>query len=423
MQVVVICIFIIGYLLIIFEEQIKVNKSAIALITGAVMWSMLGFYGGFINIDEVFTSGLGEISEILFFLLGAMTIVEIIDAHHGFDMIVGFIAGKRIIPLVVKVTLLTFILAAFLDNLAATVVMLALMRKLIKTRELRLTIAGVIILAANAGGLWSPIGSITTTMLWIKQRISADQAIQSLFLPGIVNISIPCFWVCWKLRKHALLEINVESDQHSRPISVNDQRLMLTTGMICLFLVPVIKLLTHLSPVVGMLFGLGIVWFVSEILHRKQEQKLKNIYSVGYALSKIDTSGILFFLGILLAVGALQFSGILNELAQFLLTHVSSLESVSLLIGLVSALVDNVPLVAASIGMFDIQQFPMDHYLWLLIAYTAGTGGSILIIGSAAGVAVMGLEHMTFGWFLKRFSIPAIVGYFGGAITFILLHR
>lgn len=417
-----ILLFIIGYGLIIFEHNLNLNKTATALITGALLWATYAMLGpGAEIVKGSLQHILAETAEILFFLLGAMTIVELIDANNGFRIITNQITTTNPTKLLWVLCFIGFFLAAIIDNLAAAIVMVTVLRKLIKDTELRKLFVGMIVIAVNAGGLWSPIGSITTTMLWIAGRISPANTVLELFLPAVVNTALPLllFGVFYKKKLSSpLTNMPTGQEVYDRTTALT----MLAVGFGSLLSVPIFKTLTHLPPYLGMMLALGLVWIVGEFLHNRKDEERRSRLSAAYALSKIDTSSILFFLGILLAVGALDATGILKQTATWLDTSVGNKDLVSIVIGLASAVVDNVPLVAATIGMYPLEQYPMDHKMWEFIAYCAGTGGSILIIGSAAGVAVMGMEKIDFVWFFKKISLLALIGYFAGAATYLVVY-
>lgn len=419
MVALIVAAFIIGYVAIALEHTIKINKAASALITGVVCWT---FYILFTENKEVVTDNLlhhlGDLSQILFFLLGAMTIVELIDAHDGFEIITKRITTKNKKKLLWIIGLLSFFLSAVLDNLTTSIVMISLVRKLMVSKENRLLFAGAIIISANAGGAWSPIGDVTTTMLWIGGQITAANIMVKLILPSIVCMLVPVLVMQFFLKG----EVERPSEQLYETETPNHlhRNIVFFTGIGILLLVPVFKTLTHLPPFMGILFGLGILWIVVEILHSDKDEEDRKNYTVAYALRKIDSPSILFFLGILLAIAALESTGQLRHLAQAMDEKIRNQNLIVLSIGLLSSIVDNVPLVAASMGMYSIDQYPTDHYFWEFLAYATGTGGSVLIIGSAAGVAVMGIEKIDFLWYLKRISLLALIGYFSGAIFYIL---
>ncbi|MGZ4090809.1 MAG: sodium:proton antiporter NhaD, partial [Bacteroidia bacterium] len=371
-------------------------------------------------VSEQLMEHLGEIAGILFFLLGAMTVVELIDAHDGFYIITNAIKTTNKRKLLWIIGLIAFFLSAILDNLTTTILMVSLLRTLIKNKEDRWFFLGVVIIAANAGGAWSPIGDVTTTMLWIGGQITSQEIILKLFIPSLVCLIVPLVFISFKMKGN--IENKIEDViVKSAPVDKRRRNIIFFTGVGILLLIPLFKNFTHLPPFMGMLLGLGIVWIVSEILHKDEDTADKDVLSVVYALRKIDTPSILFFLGILIAISCLESSGILPQFAEFLSKSLGNEKLVVTVIGLCSAVVDNVPLVAASIGMYDLNQYPTDHNFWHFLAYSTGTGGSALIIGSAAGVAVMGMENITFSWYLKKISLWALLGFFSGALAFIAM--
>ncbi|HEX4888176.1 MAG TPA: sodium:proton antiporter NhaD [Luteibaculaceae bacterium] len=448
-------IFCLGYLAITLEHNIKIDKAASALLTGVVCWVLVVF-----NADTLvnafpddsmlkfnflahgdtalhFFTGelrhhLGEIAEILFFLLGAMTVVELIDAHDGFQLITSRIRTRKKTALMWIISLLSFFLSAVLDNLTTTIVMVSLLRKLIDSKEDRWLFAGLVIIAANAGGAWSPIGDVTTTMLWIGGQITAGSIIPSIFIESVVCLAVPLLVLQFKLKGDVQSPPKIASGQHGERTTERERLTVFALGIGCLVFVPIFKTATHLPPYMGMLFGLGVLWLTTEILHRKKNTEEKAPLSVVAVIRKIDTPSILFFLGILIAIGALQSAGTLVAMATGLQEQLNDINLIAIAIGGLSAIVDNVPLVAASMGMYEVsnaaavgdwnQYFVQDGYFWHLLAYCSGTGGSMLIIGSAAGVAAMGLEKITFGWYLKHMSLLALLGYLAGAAVFIAIH-
>ena len=420
MSELIITIFALGYIGIALEHKIKLNKAASALITGVLCWVVYIVYMPDKDlINEQLTGHLGELSGILFFLLSAMTIVELIDSHDGFNIITDRITQTNKKSLIWIVGFITFFLSAILDNLTSTIVMISLLRKLIKDDKDRLFFVGTVVIAANAGGAWSPIGDVTTTMLWIGGQISAFKIIAKLILPSLFCLVIPLIFISLKLKGNVERTENLRIAQ-TNSLPKNEQKIVLFSGVLVLMLVPVFKTLTNLPPYMGILFGLGILWIITEILHgAKGEEERRNL-SVVHALRKIDTSTILFFLGILIAISALQSTGILTNLARFMAAKIGNESIIVISIGLVSSIIDNVPLVAAAQGMYDLTQYPPDHYFWEFLAYCTGTGGSALIIGSAAGVAAMGIEKINFFWYLKKISWLALIGFFSGAIIYIL---
>ena len=419
----IISIFIVGYIAIAFEHVIKINKAAIALVTGVLCWTVYILLSPDKNlVSEELTHHLGELSGILFFLLGAMTIVELIDAHDGFNLITSRINQTDTRKLLWIIAFITFFLSAVLDNLTTTIVVISFLRKLIRNEKDRLFFAGIVVVAANAGGAWSPIGDVTTTMLWIGGQITASNIIIKLILPSLVCLIIPLVYLSFKLKGNVERPV-LESNSINQVLSYKHQSIVFFSGIIILLLVPVFKTVTNLPPFMGILIGLGILWIITEIIHGKKDEEDKHILSVVHALRKIDSPSILFFLGILVSISALQSTGILTHLAQWLTTSLKNDSTIVISIGLLSAIVDNVPLIAATQGMFDLNQYPTDHYFWEFLAYCTGTGGSVLIIGSAAGVAAMGMEKISFFWYLKKISLLALLGYFAGAITYMLQHK
>lgn len=414
--------FVIGYIAIAAEHFIKINKAATALITGVVCWTIYILSSPDKHlVSEQLTQHLGELSGILFFLMGAMTIVELIDAHGGFEIITRRITQTDKRKLLWIVSLITFFLSPILDNLTTTIVMISLLRKLVKEREERLRFAGIIVIAANAGGAWSPIGDVTTTMLWIGNQITATNIILQLILPSLVCLAVPLVILSFKLRGKVQRPIE-EGSSTETSVSRKHQYIVFFSGVLVLILVPVFKTVTHLPPYMGILIGLGILWVTTEIIHGKKNEEDKHVLSVAYALQKIDTPSILFFLGILISIAALQATGVLSDLANWMNVHFASDNVIVIAMGLLSSIIDNVPLVAASQGMYSLSQYPTDHYFWQFLAYSTGTGGSALIIGSAAGVAAMGLEKISFLWYVKNISLLALAGYFAGAAVFLLQH-
>lgn len=412
-------IFIIGYLFIIFEHKLHLNKAASALLTGILCWVVLAMYGSDSHyINEKLVSHLGEISNILFFLLAAMTIVELIDSHDGFEFITSRIKTRSLRRLAWIIGILTFFMSAILDNLTTTIVMISLARKIISGRQQKLLFAGLIIIAANAGGAWSPLGDVSTTMLWIGGQITPVKTITSLFLPSLVCLLAPLLIVHFRLGKQEVLPPRIEEPANGTIIK--ERNYVLFTGIGVLLFVPVFKTVTHLPPYMGMLMGLGIMWILTTLLHYKKTHREKTPLSVASAMQKIDTPSVLFFLGILLAVAALQETGQLKWTADWLNTNVKSDVAVVSIIGLLSSVVDNVPLVAGLQGMYGLEQYPTDHFFWQFLAYCAGTGGSALIIGSAAGVAAMGMEKIDFFWYVKKISWLAVLGYAAGAAMYLV---
>lgn len=421
MAIVVLALFIIAYLFIALENSIKINKAATALIGGVLCWT---FYiisePGKENIVESLSRHLGDISQILFFLLGAMTIVELIDAHNGFSIITKRITTKSKRKLIWILGLISFFLSAVLDNLTTTIVMVSLARKLVSEKEDRLMFVGLIIIAANAGGAFSPIGDVTTTMLWIGGRITATKIIVELIVPSFICLLVPIL-ILQMFLKGEIKPNQKPVEQQPADLTGFQRNIVFFCGIGALLLVPVFKTVTHLPPVMAMMLALGTLWIVVEILYRGNGEVRKQ-YTVAHILQRIDTPSILFFLGILLAIGALESMGQLHSMAVGLDTHLKNTNVIVISIGLLSSIVDNVPLVAAAMGMYDLNQYPKDHYFWEFLAYCTGTGGSALIIGSAAGVAAMGIEKISFSWYLRRISWIALAGYFAGALVYLLME-
>lgn len=411
--ILIISIFVIGYSAIAFEHTIQVNKAASALITGILSWTVYFLFSHNTNeAMEQLLHHLGDISAILFFLLGAMTIVELIDAHQGFDIITQKITTTNKRTLLLIVTIITFFLSALLDNLTTTIVMVSLCSKLLPQKDDRLWFTGMIVIAANAGGAWSPLGDITTTMLWIGGQITAWNIVVKTVLPSIAVCAIPMMIVSHRFR-HSSLQAFV------KPESVSGKStFILFSGIGLLLFVPVFKTLTGMPPFMGMLLALGLIWLIATKMLPDSRNDEKDV--VAHALQKIDTPSILFFLGILLAVGALQSAGLLKALAGWLDIILHNDYLIGITLGLLSAVVDNVPLVAAAQGMYDLSVYPTDHHFWEFLALTTGTGGSAIIIGSAAGVAAMGIEHINFMWYLKKISLLALAGFAAGVLVFIL---
>ncbi|MCX7266324.1 MAG: sodium:proton antiporter NhaD [Burkholderiales bacterium] len=421
MNTILILIFVLAYAAIALEHPLKVNKTATALLGAGLLWTVYALAAP--NADVV-GQELGEslmsTAQIVFFLMGAMAIVEVVDAHNGFEVITAKIKTTQLSRLMWLVGFVTFFLSSILDNLTTTIVMVSLMKKLLDKREDRLFFAGMIVIAANAGGAWTPIGDVTTTMLWIGGQVTTAAIMKGLFIPSMINLLVPLSVTAWMLRGR-LVQAPVRSDNAGKiETSVFERQLMFFLGLGILVAVPAFKTITHLPPFLGILFGLGILWLVGDLIHREKEDEHKEHLTLASALTRIDMSSVLFFVGILLAVATLEHTHILTDVAKWLYTTVGRLDVIVILIGLVSAVVDNVPLVAASMGMYSLAQYPPDSFLWEFIAYCAGTGGSILIIGSAAGVAAMGLEKIDFIWYMKKISALALLGYLSGAIFYIV---
>jgi len=448
MLIAIILVFILGYLTIVFEHPLRLDKTVPALLMGALCWALaaIGFNGGELSIvdthEQLFNvaSGLhvaeegfagtllhhlGKTAEILVFLIGAMTIVEIIDLHRGFELLKSWVKTKNKKRLLWIVGILGFILSAIIDNLTATIVLVTLLRKLIHDPKERLWYAGLIIIAANAGGAWSPIGDVTTTMLWIGGNVSSLGLVSNLVLPSIV-----CFVVPFAIASFLPIfqgDITAKEGEELEEESLLSSKSMLFLGLGMIVFVPLFKTITHLPPYVGMMLSLGVVWLASEYIHPEEDftEERKHLYSANKALSRIELSSILFFLGILMAVAALETIaignvGALRYLAEGLDKSIPNQDVVIVILGFLSAIIDNVPLVAASMGMYSEV---IDAKLWHFIAYSAGTGGSMLIIGSAAGVAAMGMENIDFIWYFKKIAWLALAGFLAGAAVFLFLAQ
>lgn len=474
MLTLIIAIFIIGYLMIALEHPLKINKAASALLTGTILWvlyimnapdfeSLVSSEGFKSFVQDPHAAGLslleqcqqyivehqilisiGEICQTLIFLIGAMIIVELVDVHGGFEFITNRITTRKARSLLIMISVLTFFMSSVLDNLTTSIVMIMLIRKIIADQKTRWLFGSMIIIAANSGGAWSPIGDVTTIMLWIKGNISTSETIPHLILPSLVSMFVPLFLMARQLKgsvespvQEGRMENNSTSCTDEFFILAHRERLYIfILGILCLLFVPVFKMVTHLPPFMGVMIGVSILWFFTEFIYGKKEdleedRKLR----VSKVVHRIDGATLLFFLGILLAVEVLRYTGILGAFASWLDDSVGNVFIVNMVIGALSAVVDNVPLVAGAIGMYPVMteeavaasadpiywmNFVQDGTFWQFLAYCAGVGGSMLIIGSAAGVVVMGLEQISFGWYLKRISGLALLGYLAGAFVYIL---
>jgi NhaD family Na+/H+ antiporter len=424
MAIAIIIIFILGYLAIAFEHTIRLNKAATALVTGVLCWTVYILFAEDKEVvSEQLSHHVGELSQILFFLMGAMTIVELIDAHDGFEIVTSRIKTTSKGKLMWVIALLAFFFSAVLDNLTTTIVMVSLVRKLVADKNDRWMLAGLIVIAANAGGAWSPIGDVTTTMLWTGKQITAGNIMMKLIVPSLVCLLIPLVFMRFVFKGNITRPVQVFDNASPAPGTSRQRNIVFFTGIILLLMVPVFKTVTHLPPFMGILIGLGLMWIITEVIHSGKDEEDRMNYTVAYALRKIDTPSILFFLGILLAIAALESVGQLTLAASWMDKTIKDQNLIVMSIGLLSAVVDNVPLVAASQGMYDLGTYPTDHYFWEFLAYCTGTGGSILIIGSAAGVAAMGLEKIDFIWYFKKIGWLALIGYIAGAIVYILQHK
>ena len=417
-------VFVVAYAAIALEHPLKVNKSASALLGAGLLWTIYAVMADdHLQVGQNLNESLASTAQIVFFLMGAMTIVEVVDAHNGFAVITSRIRTTNLSTLMWLVGFVTFFLSSVLDNLTTTIVMISLMKKLLDNRDDRLAFAGMIVIAANAGGAWTPIGDVTTTMLWIGGQITTLAIMKGLFLASMVNLLAPLLVTSYLLKGREMIAPVRTEDSNALQTAPFERNLMFFLGIGILVAVPVFKTFTHLPPFMGMLFGLGFLWLVGELIHRNKKDDEKQHLTLVHARMRIDLSCIVFFIGILLAVATLEHNHILTSLAKWLDQTIGRQDVIVTIIGLVSAIVDNVPLVAATMGMYSLSQYPADHFLWEFMAYCAGTGGSILIIGSAAGVAAMGLEKINFFWYAKRVSGLALVGYFGGIAGYIIQYR
>lgn len=460
-----IIVFLAGYTAIAFEQQIKVNKSAIALIMGMILWvmyvldganiiptmdlqifndyiklnpdlakeSLASQYNSFITNFQI-VGYIGNTAEIIFFLIAAMTIVELIDSHGGFSVVTKYITAKHKKTLIWIISIFTFFLSAILDNMTTAIVMIMLIRKLITDKEERWLFAGLIIIAANAGGAWSPVGDIATILLWVHGNVSTVNLSKFVFLPSIISLIIPLILISFRLKGEITTSqapdnnFLVSENSTNTFIKSNYSVSILVIGLIGILFVPLFKALTNLPPAIGILLSLGLIWLYTEIINIRSSEKECNKIRISTIIHNIDASTILYLLGILMAVGALEVSGILGMVSTFLNTHIGNPLSIDMFIGFISSVIDNSSLVAGTIGMYPIQDsahipqaFLADAPFWHFLSYCAGTGGSIMIIGSAAGVVSMGLEKITFIWYLKNITLYALLGYLAGAGSFLLL--
>ena len=420
MEFFIISVFILGYIFITLEHIVSVDKASTALVTGVVCWALIALGMNIPDFKYQLHEHVGHISEILFFLLGAMTIVELVDNHKGFKIITDRITTNRRVKLLWILSIVAFFFSAVLDNLTAAIVMGALLSKIMKEKNDLWFFGGMIIIAANAGGAWSPIGDVTTIMLWIKGKVTAVNIIQSTIIPSIICMVVPLLYASLKLKGNVLMnDIRIEDDEVT---SSNERNFIFFLGVLGLLFVPIFKLITDLPPYMGMLLSLGVIWIVTEILHRNKIYETKKKLTVIGAIKKIDIPTIFFFLGILLAVHGLQTIGTLDNVASYLKsTFNGDIFIINFIIGLLSAVVDNVPLVAGAIEMYPKEI--TDSSFWEFLAYCAGTGGSVLIIGSAAGVAIMGILKIDFFWYLRRITFLAFIGYASGALSYWAINK
>jgi NhaD family Na+/H+ antiporter len=414
MQIALVFSFIFGYFVIIFEHLVKVNKSAIALMIAVLSWGIV--FAVAPDAAHHLERHLAEISQIIFFLFGAMAIVELIDSHKGFALITQLIQSPSKVKMMWTISLLTFFMSSVLDNLTTTIVMVSLLRKLIHGQHDRWIFGSLVVIAANAGGAWTPIGDVTTTMLWINGQVSAWPIMKMLFLPSLASLVVSILFQMFLYRgrqvEFANLTIPVEPEPYGTAIFF--------LGLSVLAGVPLLKVLFHIPPFMGILIGLGFLWLVTDLAHH--DHKNRNHLRLNSIFQRVDVSSVLFFLGILLSISALESAGILKNFAAYVNIFLPSEKIIAATIGIASSIVDNVPLVAACMGMYDLQTYAMDCSFWQMIAYCAGTGGSILIIGSAAGVALMGMESVDFFWYVKNVSLTALVGYLVGFGIYLILN-
>jgi Na+/H+ antiporter NhaD/arsenite permease-like protein len=456
----IVILFIVGYLAIALEHPLKVDKTATALVLGMLLWvlyalgaeTLVPMAAGekfqrylaenpsllssstahqaldyIINVDVV--EHLGDVAQTVLFLLGAMTIVELIDIHEGFTVITSRINTRNKRRLLWVMAWLTFFMSAVLDNLTTTIVMLTLLRKFVPDKKERWLYAGSIVIAANSGGAWSPIGDVTTILLWAKGNVTVEALIKFVLLPSIVSMVIPVAFIAKQLKGE--LPVPENTGYTNEDLTNKDRTLIFVMGVVGLLLVPVFKTITHLPPFIGILLVLGILWVFIECFYNGKVLVKAKQYRIPRVISRIDMPSILFFLGILMAVAVLQSTGILATMADILDTSIHHIYGIDTLLGALSAVIDNVPMVAGVMGMYPVADpgatgyaanFVVDGHFWGLLSYCAGVGGSMLIIGSAAGVITMGIEKMNFGWYLKKFSWLAAIGYLAGVGVYIVEH-
>ncbi len=413
----IVLVFAIGYMAIILEYYIKVNKTAVALLIAVICWTIYLICSSAPVQSDLQQLGhhVSNVSQIIFFLMGAMTLVELVDSHRGFKMVTDRIQTTSKRKMLWIISLVAFFLSAVLDNLTTTILMVSLLRKLVPQKGERLLLSCVVVIAANAGGAWTPIGDVTTTMLWINGQLSTFSVMKALFIPSFISLLIPLTFYSWRTKgKYPPL-----SKEHREMKVEPGAKAVFLLGVGGLIFVPIFKALTGLPPFMGVILALAVLWLVTDLMHSKFQER--EHLRVPHILTRVDTSGVLFFLGILLCVNALETAGILTSVAVWLDQAVHSLPLIATLIGLFSAVIDNVPLVAATMGMYPLEQFPPDSSFWHMIAYAAGTGGSILIIGSSSGVALMGIEKVDFVSYLRKASLPALLGYLIGMGVYLLL--
>lgn len=414
MSLAVVFMFFVGYVAIAFEHALKVNKAATAVLTGVFCWTIyIVLSPDSHHVTSQLVEHVGDFSGILFFLMGAMTIVELIDMHYGFDIITNRIGVTSKRQLLWIAGLLAFFLSAVLDNLTTTIVMISLLTKFALDKEERLYYIGIVVIAANAGGAWTPIGDVTTTMLWIDGRITSTSIMAWLILPCLACVLVPLIFATFRI-KGKLGGPGRDADRPLDAKSKRDRNIVFLVGIAGLLFVPVFKTLTHLPPFMGMLLALGALWLLTEALHARKKDEEKRSFTAAHALSKIDMPSVLFFLGILTSISALEATGVLARISFWLDKTIGNVTVIDFSIGLLSAIIDNVPLVAGAMGIYSLERFAVDHHFWTFLSYCAGTGGSVLIIGSAAGVAAMGIARINFMWYLRRISPLAFAGYVAG---------
>ena len=422
MNLLMVAIFVLGYAAIIFEQKIGVNKAASALLMAVSCWSIITIQkcyecGVVLYMGIVLRSlndHLHEIAQLVIFLLGAMTIVALIESHDGFKIVIDFIRTRRKRTLLWAVSLVTFFLSAVLDNLTTSIAMVSLVRRLVEERDDRLIFAGMVIVAANAGGIWTPIGDVTTTMLWIGGRLTTAKMMGLLFIPSLLSVAVPLCYFSLFMKKETVASFTPSENKGS----VHGARRIFFLGIGALVFVPVFKAITGLPPFMGILLGLGVLWALTDLFNRQREH-----LKVPYVLSKVDFSSIIFLLGVLLTVAAMETAGILDRWAVWMDTYLKNKDIIVALMGLMAAVIGNVPLTAASMGMYDLSLYPVDSKLWEMIAYSVGAGGSLLVIGSAAGVVVMGMEKITFAWYLRKITLPVFIGYAAGILSFLMIYH
>ncbi|MCH9609112.1 MAG: Na(+)/H(+) antiporter NhaD [Chlamydiales bacterium] len=409
--------FLVGYLAIVFEKFLHVNKSAVALVMAVLCWLLFLGDSHALLSSTLMAEQIYDVAQIIFFLLAVMIIVELVDSHHGFKMVTDLIYSSSKRKMLWFLIVISFFMSAVLDNLTTMIVIASLLRKMVPNAKDRWLMGSIVLITVNAGGAWTPIGDVTTTMLWIHDRITTWETVRSLFVPSVVNALVAGLIGTWLIKGE---NKKIEGQLIIQKMEPGAKRVF-CLGLLSLLLIPFWKAVLHVPPFMGALMGLGLLWLATDIMHFSYGEERWHL-RVTHVMTKIDMSGILFFLGILLAINALQSAGLLTEFASLLEKLIPSSNSIAVVIGLISAVIDNVPLVAASMGMYDLQQFAQNSSFWQLLAYAAGTGGSVLIIGSAAGVVFMGIEKVDFLWYMKKISWIALIGYFAGIAVYLLMY-